>query len=60
MAKVKEFELPGLTISWPEGIDPTDWRNIDVDLDEDDADDDVEKPTPQYVVDILGFDPNAD
>ena len=42
-------------VEW-DGVDPADWRNLP---DEDgDEDDDVEEPTPEYVEEVLGFDPD--
>jgi hypothetical protein len=41
-------------VEW-DGVDPTDWRNLP---DEDADDDDVDEPTPPYVEDVLGFDPD--
>jgi hypothetical protein len=46
-----------LVLSWEEGDDPANWRNLpdpDPELDEDP--DDI--PSPDYVVDTLGFDPD--
>ena len=46
-------------ISWPEGVDPENWRNLpDVDGDDESLDNDEPLPCPQYVKDILGFDPD--
>lgn len=46
-------------ISWPEGVNPEDWRNLpDVDGDDESLDNDESLPCPQYVEDILGFDPD--
>lgn len=45
--------------TWVEGVDPTDWRNLpDEDGDDDALDRDESLPTPQYVIDVLGFDPD--
>lgn len=46
-------------ISWPEGVNPEDWRNLpDVDGDDESLDNDESLPCPQYVEDILGFNPD--
>ena len=45
--------------TWVEGVDPADWRNLpDEDGDDDALDRDESLPTPQYVIDVLGFDPD--
>ena len=40
-------------------IDPMDWRNLpDPEEENEEAtEDDVETPAPQFVIDLLGFDP---
>ena len=42
-----------------EGIDPTKWRDHPEPPGMDDDNDDVEGPTPQFLLDILGFDPDV-
>lgn len=58
----KEYELEtGSVVSWIDGVDPEDWRDEadDEDQYEDALDlDDEDVPTPQYIIDILGFNPD--
>lgn len=50
-----------VTPTWSEGVDPSDWRNLpDEDGDDDALDRDESLPTPQYVIDVLGFDPDEE
>lgn len=52
-------EIEGLNsvVSWPDHVPVTDWRK-QPDPDPDDEGNDEDIPTPQYVIDILGFDPD--
>ena len=60
MSQNHEVEGLPIDLSFGEGIDPTDWRNMpDPDGDDDEAvENDEYVPTPKYVIDTLGFDPD--
>lgn len=48
---------------WEKGVDPNDWRNQpDPDGEQDDLldMDDEDLPAPNYVVELLGFDPDEE
>ena len=58
MSKTYSLETDA-DISWVDGVDPEDWRNLpDIDGDDESLDNDESLPCPQYVEDILGFDPD--
>lgn len=58
----QEYDVEGLPIglSFAGDIDPTDWRNMpDPDGEDEEAvENDEDIPTPKYVMDTLGFDPD--
>ncbi len=57
MAKSKVHD--DLIIDWG-NTDPANWRNLPdpEEENEEDIENDVDVPTPQYVIDMLGFDPD--
>ena len=50
------YDLPA-EASWEGGIDPRDWRNLP-EPEGDEYDDDEDMPAPQWLIDVLGFDPD--
>lgn len=50
------YDLP-IDVGWPEELESKDWRELP-DLDDDEYENDEDSPTPQHVIDILGFDPD--
>ena len=64
MPKQKTYDAHGMEVGFGEGIDPASWRDQpDPDLQhatEEQLDNDENTPTPDYVKELLGFDPDDD